>query len=184
MIFDESRINMLKICLFLSVYLFSFSVVSAQTDETINQLTPVPSNIGKFSKRLPRDKNSFFDKDNLKFEISVEPVNLPNNKKAIAIIIKTTYREITFESISDKIVSRLKIYGRITSKDEITDGFFEDFLKEQTNSSDFDNQLDKEVVLRKVFELPDGKYQIGVIVKDWVSGLRGVKVKKFDILNP
>lgn len=175
---------MIRICLILSICFLSFSVVFAQSNETVSLLIPVPSNIGKFSKRLPPNRNRFIEKDNLKFEISVEPVNSPNNRKAIAVEIKTTYKELVFENIGGNETARLKFYGRITSKDKTTDGFFEEHLEELANVDDLVNGSNKQVVLRKVFELPDGIYQIGIIITDSASGMRGVKVKRFNVPLP
>ncbi len=172
------------------IFLFSFVIANAQTSETISELTPVPSNVGKFSGRLPGKK--------LKFDVKVEFINLPDKKNGIALTIQTHYNELIFESIGGKPTSRLSVYGRIISNDKKIDGFFEEKI---TTSIEIDDLIDtrgKFVTLRKVFELPDGKYQTGIIVRDLLSSYdlsyhgdsldsgtsflkRGIKIIKFRI---
>lgn len=129
--------------LILSIILTSFLTVKTQTSEPISQLTPVSSNIGKFSKRLPSNNNRLINTDNLKFNVSAEPINLPNNKKGVAITIKTIYNELVFENIGDVPTTNIRIYGRITSRDKITDGFFEEKLSKSVEISVLKKNLTK-----------------------------------------
>lgn len=173
---------MKQLLLILFVALCSCFVVNAQTSDQVSQLTRVASNIGKFSKRLPPDRNRIINEDNLKFNFLTETINLPDNKKGVAVTIKTIYNEVVFENISDKPTARLNIYGRITSEDKTTDGFFEEKISESAEVSDLTKKnLKKEIVLHKIFELSEGNYQIGVIIRDIASGIRGVKIVKFKI---
>lgn len=175
---------MKKFLLILFISFTSFLVLAkAQTLGTVSQLTPVASNIGRFSKRLPANRNLIINKDNLKFEVLTESINLPDNKKGVAVTIKTIYNEVVFENISDKVTARLEIYGRITSEDKTIDGFFEERLSENVKVADLTKGLNKEIVLHKIFELSEGNYQIGVIFTDIASGIRGVKVIKFKVPN-
>lgn len=187
MTFNDSRINMKRFLLLIFICLISFTVVRTQTSETVSHLIPVASNIGKFSKRLPKLSDRVINKDNLKFLVSAMPVNLPDNKEGVAITIQASSNDVSFEDIGGDPTARLKIYGRITSKDDKTDGFFEEKIEEIATIDELVNSIDKKIVLRKVFELPEGNYQIGVIITDVFSGMRGVKVVKFDIseaINP
>lgn len=169
------------------IFLISFTVlmlffaIDAQTSEQVSRLTPVASNIGKFSKRLSPDRNRIIYEDNLEFEVSTELVTLPENKKGVVVTIKTLYRELVFQPEADKQTTKVKIYGRITSKDKSTDGFFEEIIFESARIEELMKGVNKEIVLRKVFELPKGNYQIGVIVKDIASGNRGIQVSKFKV---
>ena len=154
---------------------------NAQTSETVSELTPVPSNIGEFSKRLPVVRNKIINSDNLKFTVSTELVNLSDNKKGITIVIQVPYKELVFESISGKETTRVSVYGRITSKDKTVDGFFEEKLSEAVDIKELIDVSNKNVTWRKVYELSEGNYQIGIIVKDIISEIRGVKVLRFQI---
>ena len=175
---------MKNILLSLFIFLMFFPVLAnAQNSITVSQLIPVASNIGKFSKRLPANRNRIINRDNLKFEIAADSVNLTDNKKGVAVTIKTIYKEVVFDSIGGKLTGRLNIYGRITSDEQTTDGFFEERLSENVEKDDLVNGHYKEIVLRKIFELPEGNYQIRVIITDITSGMRGVKGVKFRISN-
>ena len=171
---------MRKIFFTVFISVFMFVAINAQTSEQISQLTPVAPNIGKFTKKIPKN-DSYFDPSNLEFEPKVEVINLPEGKKGVAVIIQTHYKEVVFESIGGKYIARLNVYGRIISRDKTIDGFFEERLSETGDIDDLVNGANKHVALRKVFELPEGKFQIGIIVKDIASGNRGIKVIKFQI---
>lgn len=157
------------------------SDVNAQTSEQVSQLIPIASNVGKFSKRLPPDRNRIINKDNLKFKVLVEPTNLPTNKKGVVVTIKISYQELVFTDLGGELTTRVKIYGRVTSKGKSTDGFFEERISEIADINELKKGINKEIVLRKVFELSEETYQIGVIITDVESGIRGVKVLKFKV---
>lgn len=159
--------------------LFAFSIADAQTAEIISELTPVPSNIGKFTKHVPKPQYETRYAEKIKFDVKIDPINLPNGKKAIAITIRITTDELWFENIGGIETARVKFYGRITSKDRQTDGFFEERQDFTMKIEELADGTVKPVVLRRVFDLPEGKYQIGVIVRDIFSGGQRVKIIKF-----
>lgn len=171
------------------IFLFSFVIANAQTSETISELTPVPSNVGKFVGKLPGKS--------LKIAVKTEPINLSGEKWGLALTVQTNYKELNFENIGGQPTTRLTVYGRITSMDKKIDGFFEERVITSVKIDDLLNTREKFVTLRKVFELPAGKYQIGIIVRDHflyefsypgdtllggTSPLkRGIKILKFQI---
>lgn len=158
------------------------STIDAQTAASLSELTPVSSNIGKFTKKVPKYKGILGESYDIKFDVKIENVNLPPAKKAVAVVIETRATELVFEPVSDQPTARTNFYGRITSKDKITDGFFEEKIITEASVEELsDVSKMKSVTLRKVFALPAGKYQIGVIVRDLISGMRGVKIVKFEI---
>ncbi len=163
--------------------LFALSDVNSQKTETVSKLIPVPANIGKFLKYPPKKIRSLIVRTyKIKFDINAERINLADSKKGIAVTIKISNKELGFESIDGKQTARISIYGRITSKNRKIDGFFEEGLDTVVTEEALDNDTNKSpLTLRKVFELPEGKYQIGVIVRDITSGMNGVKIFKFQI---
>jgi hypothetical protein len=161
--------------------LFVSFIVNAQTSETVSKLSPLSANIGKFSKHPPKKiRDLIIGTYKIKFDVSTELINLADGKKGIAVKIKISNKELGFESIGGKQTARISIYGRITSKNRKIDGFFEEGLDTVVTEEELANGTNKSpVTLRKVFELPKGKYQIGVIVRDITSGMHGIKVVKF-----
>ncbi len=162
---------------------FASFAVKAQTAETVSELTPVSSNIGKFTKNVPKYRDSILGISyKIEFAVKVGTVNLPDGKKAVAVIIETRTSELVFETVGGQPTARINVYGRITSKDKTTDGFFEEkIIIGATIEELSDVSKMKSVILRRVFALPAGKYQIGVIVRDIITGMRGVKIIKFQI---
>ena len=165
---------------FLICLLLTALTANAQTAETVSSLTPVSPYIGKFTKNVPRANYATTD-EKIKFDVKIEPVNLPDGKKAVAILIRTSTREIAFINIGGLYTARVNFYARITSKDKKTDGFFEERSETTASVEALANDQVKPVILRKVFALPAGKYQIGVIVRDLIAGGHGVKIVKFEI---
>ena len=162
------------------LFFCSSLIIHAQTSEIVSELTPVPANAKKFSKKLPKNKSIIIIEDDLWFQVIMHFVKLPDGKRAVAVTIETLNQELAFEPTR----ARINIYGRITSEDKVTDGFEEllvvnvDKLKDE---ADFQKIARNPVRLSKVFNLPDGTYQIGVVIKDLVSGNRGIKLVKFQI---
>ena len=147
----------MKTKIFIGLLCLSASLnIKSQTAETTSELTPVPSNIGRFTKNVPKVKNPILDDDQeIRFDVKVEAVNPANGKKAFAVIIQTTNDQLVFENIGGKETARISIYGRITSKDKKTDGFFEEtstITATIEELSDFTKM--KPIFLRKVFALP------------------------------
>jgi hypothetical protein len=160
---------------------FAFLNVNAQTAETISELTPVPSNIGKFTKRARKIRYLDYSPTKVRFDVKIEPVSVSDGKKAVAINIRTKSSEIIFWNMGGVETGVVNFYGRITSKDKKTDGFFEEKITTTATVEELAEGKVKAVILRKVFELPPGKYQIGVIVRDNVSGAHSVKIIKFQV---
>jgi hypothetical protein len=156
---------------------------NAQTAETISKLTPVSSNIGKFTKNVPKIRDSVLGKSyEIKFNVKTEPVNSPSEEKAVAVLIRIDPRELVFENVGGIETATVKFYGRVTSRDEKTDGFFEEILSASATIEELsDVSKLKPVTLRKVFTLTAGKYQIGIIVRDLRTGARR---KDHKISNP
>jgi hypothetical protein len=164
------------------ILFFAFLNIDAQTAETPGNLTPVPLTVGKFTKNVPPEKYAVLKDEKVKFDVKTEPVTLPDGKIAVAVIIQTNARDIVFENIGGAETAKVSFYGRITSKDKKTDGFFEEKLNTTATIEELTDVTKlKPVMIRKVFSLPGGKYQIGVIVRDLISGARGVKIIKFQI---
>ena len=79
---------MKKVLFAILTALISITFVNSQTTETVSDLMPVASNIGKFSERLPAVRNRIINSDNLKFEVAAEITNLPNNEKELLLLFK------------------------------------------------------------------------------------------------
>jgi hypothetical protein len=162
--------------------LFACSIVNSQTSERVSKLTPVFANIGKFSKHPPKKiRDLITGTYKIQFDVSTEPINLADGKKGIAVTIKISNKELGFEPIGGKQTARISIYGRITSKNRKIDGFFEEGFDTVVTEELVSGTNKSPVTFRRVFELPKGKYRIGVIVRDITSGMNGVKVIKFQI---
>lgn len=169
---------------FLILLLFAALTINAQTAETLSELTPIPSNIGKFTKNVPKYKDRILGISyEIKFDVKFESVNLSDGKKAVAVmILANRAEEFVFESLDDVPTARLSVYGRITSKDKSTDGFFEEKSTLIAPLEELNNiPKTRSVISRKVFALPAGNYQIGVIVRDLITKMRGVRIVKFQI---
>ena len=167
---------------FLVLYFFLIVVaVKAQTQESISELTPISAdseNFRDFAKRLSKS-GGWIHSGKLKFNADTQLVTLPNGKKVVVVTIQTMNEELVFESIENKVKSKLRVYGRITSKNKKFDGFFEELkLIEFADDKDLMKLNKSPVLFRKVFELPEGEYQIGIFLHDTInSGKKVIKIE-------
>jgi len=154
---------------------------AAQTSEIISALTPVPAYLGKFSKKMLKG-DSYYEPLRIEFAVKIEPIDLSDGKKGMAVIIQIPHEEIVFDDWADKPKAKINIYARITSKDKTTDGFLEEKINVDTYArADLMKLGEKPVTLRRILALPEGKYRITVIVRDIIANIRGIKDLKFQI---
>ncbi len=172
---------MKQMLLTIFITLFAFSFVKAQTFEVVSELKPIPKKVKKFSKKSPKMSYSIIDETNVEFTAKIDFVNLPNNKKGIAVIVETTNYEFAFQPIGDKLVAKIYVYGRIISEDKRTNGYFEETINVEMNKNDSEKLEKNPITFRKVFALSEGIYKIGIVVRDLQTGYSGIRLIKFQI---
>lgn len=106
---------------------------------------------------------------------------MSDGKKGIAVTIQTSYDQLIFAKEGGKPTAKINIYGRITSKNKKTDSFFEEQLTAIVTIEELSDIRGKSITLRKVFVLPERKYQFGISVGDLYSDYLGIKVMEFQI---
>jgi hypothetical protein len=157
--------------------LFGVFTANAQTAETVDELTALPDNSLSFERLVRTVPKSEFG--NIDLTITTEPIVLPDQTTAVVITIKTIATELVYEDIGGKPQSHLNVYGRITSEDKVTNGYFRERFIAYANPEDIAKSKKQPVTLRKVFRLKKGKYKLGVIFRDRYD--RGIKKIKFEI---
>jgi hypothetical protein len=166
---------------FLTILLAVFVVcsVKAQTSEVISELQPFPKKVRYPSKKFT--VGSIIDEANVNFTADFEVLNLPDGKKGVAIVVRTTNYELAFLPTGDKLTAKAYVFGRIVSENKKISGFFEDTFSVEMNKDEAERLEKNPVIFRKAFALPQGNYIIDVVVGDFASGNRGIRRMKFQI---
>lgn len=170
---------MKKIILISLLIFFGLITSQAQNYETIGILQPLP--IKKTEKSKIKAEENHFEPYGVDFDARTEAVNLPNLTTGFLLIVNIPNRELAFEDKNENSEAYVKIYGRVMSEDKKMGGIFEEKLLIKQNKTTIDKAVKTLITYRKIFELPEGKYKIDILVKDDNTGYRGIQSLKFEI---
>lgn len=101
---------------------------------------------------------------------------------ATEIVSQTTYENLAFEEQMDVLTGQLQYFLRITSeRDRKVLGSIEDTLSVPMNKADKEKLRKQPIVIRKLINLPPGNYIADVVIRDKVTGNRGLRVCRFTV---
>lgn len=157
--------------------------IKAQDSTEVSQLTPcpVPRQLTKSELKKIKDQIiHIFPSEPLKIFVGIEPIILPNEKRASLIKSQMNSYEVVFQDMNNgDFQGRFNFFIRISSIDKRTDGCFE----EKRNFTLKKDEIGRKVWLNynKLFELPKDKYTITFIVRDIQTGMIGVEKITFEV---
>lgn len=111
----------------------------------------------------------------IKAVFEVEPKILKTGETIVLITFKTDTFNVVFEEIDKQITAKINYFGRITSKNQIIDGVFQD----QKILVIDENQLTQlqPITYTKSIQLPKGKYTLDIRISDNSENFAAKKIK-------
>ncbi len=148
--------------------------------EIINNLQRPPQ--VKFSDlQQELSESPVIDNNPLDFALRVDFFRQSDDRVITAFTIQTENKELVFESIGGLPTARMNIFGRIMAVSGKRSGIFEDSVTTSASSEELSEARDKKSVYQKAVALTPGTYKVDVVVRDVVSGNKGIRSIGFTV---
>ncbi len=149
--------------------------------EIINNLQRPPA--VKFSDlQIALTESPVIDYNPLAFDLQVDFFRQSDDSVITTFTIQTENKNLVFEPVGGVQTARMNIFGRIESVAGKRSGIFEDSVTASATTQELSDSLDRKSIYQKAYPLTPGMtYKVDVIVRDVVSGNKGVVRKGFTV---
>jgi GWxTD domain-containing protein len=124
---------------------------------------------------------SSIDNNPLEFNMRVDFFRQSDERVATAFTIQAENKDLVFEEVGGFPTARMNIFGRITAVSGKRSGIFEDSVSTSASSDDLADAKERKSIYQKGIALAPGTYKVDVIVRDVVSGNRGIRSIGFTV---
>jgi GWxTD domain-containing protein len=121
------------------------------------------------------------DNNPLDFALRVDFFRQSDERVVTAFTIQTENKELVFESVGGLPTAKMNIFGRIMAVSGKRSGIFEDSVTTSASSEELSEAKDRKSVYQKAVALTPGTYKVDVVVRDVVSGNKGVRSIGFTV---
>jgi GWxTD domain-containing protein len=149
--------------------------------EIINNLSRPPQvKFGDLEKYIT--ESPVIDNNPLAFDLQVDFFRQSDDSVITTFTIQAENKELSFNDVGGVPTAQMNIYGRIEAVSGKRSGIFEDSVTATSTSQELAASLDRKSIYQKAYPLiPGTTYKVDVIVRDVVSGNRGVVRKGFTV---
>ena len=121
------------------------------------------------------------DNNPLEFEMRVDFFRQSEDRVIATFTVQTNNKDLSFEKSGGLEQAKMNIFGRITAVSGKRSGIFEDSVTTTATSEELAESKDKKSVYQKAVALTPGTYKVDVVVRDVVSGNKGVINQGFTV---
>jgi GWxTD domain-containing protein len=122
------------------------------------------------------------DNNPLGFDLQVDFFRQSDDSVITTFTIQTDNKQLTFSDVGGVPTARMNIFGRIEAVSGKRSGIFEDSVTTNATAQELRDSLDRKSIYQKAYPLTPGTtYKVDVVVRDVVSGNRGVVRKGFTV---
>ncbi len=122
------------------------------------------------------------DNNPLAFDLQVDFFRQSDDSVITTFTIQTENKNLVFEPIGGVPTARMNIFGRIEAVSGKRSGIFEDSVTTNATSAELADSLDRKSIYQKAYPLTPGMtYKVDVVVRDVVSGNKGVVRQGFTV---
>lgn len=121
------------------------------------------------------------DNNPLDFELRVDFFRQSDDRVITAFTLQTENKELTFEPVGGIETARMNIFGRVMSVSGKRSGIFEDSVVATATREELIDAKNRKSVYQKAIALTPGRYKVDVVVRDVVSGNRGIRSIGFEV---
>jgi GWxTD domain-containing protein len=122
-----------------------------------------------------------FDKDPLQFDLRVDFFRQSDDRVIAAFTVQTDNKELSFENSGGLQTAKMNIFGRITAVSGKRSGIFEDSVTASATAAELVEMKGRKSIYQKAVALTPGTYKVDVVVRDVVTGNRGVVNQGFTV---
>lgn len=121
------------------------------------------------------------DNNPLEFDLRVDYFRQSDERVITAFTIQAENSELSFENSGGIQTARMNIFGRITAISNRRSGIFEDSVVASAAPGEIDVTKSQKSVYQKAVALTPGRYKVDVIVRDVVTGSKGIRTIGFEV---
>ncbi|MET0753627.1 MAG: GWxTD domain-containing protein [Pyrinomonadaceae bacterium] len=137
----------------------------------------------KFSdlQELAGGTSGVIDNNPLDFDLRVDFFRQSDDRVVTAFTIQADNKELSFDPVGGLPTAKMNIFGRITAVSGKRSGIFEDSVTTNSTTEELAETKDKKSVYQKAYALTPGTYKVDVVVRDVISGNRGIRSIGFTV---
>ncbi len=133
----------------------------------------------KFGDLLPTANSGVVGDNPLQFDLRIDYFRQADDRVITAFTVQTSNRELKFEHVGGLEQASMNILGLITAVSAKRSGIFEDSVTTNATSAELAETRDRKSVYQKAIALTPGIYKVDVVVRDVVTGKKGIKSLSF-----
>lgn len=137
----------------------------------------------KFSdlQALAGGDSGTIDNNPLDFDLRVDYFRQSDDRVIATFTVQTDNKELVFENVGGLPTAKMNVFGRITAVSGKRSGIFEDSVTASSTGEELAEAKDRKSVYQKAVALTPGTYKVDVVVRDVVSGNKGVVSQGFTV---
>jgi GWxTD domain-containing protein len=125
--------------------------------------------------------DSSIDNNPLEFNMRVDFFRQSDERVVTAFTVQAGNEELVFEDVGGFPTARMNIFGRVTAVSGKRSGIFEDSVSTSASADELKEAKERKSIYQKAIALTPGTYKVDVIVRDVVSGNRGIRSIGFTV---
>lgn len=121
------------------------------------------------------------DNNPLEFDLRVDFFRQSDERVVTAFTVQAENNELVFQDIGGLPTARMNIFGRIVAVSGKRSGIFEDSVTTNATAEELTDAKNRKSVYQKAVALTPGRYKVDVVVRDVVSGNKGIRTIGFEV---
>ncbi|MDQ3129507.1 MAG: GWxTD domain-containing protein [Acidobacteriota bacterium] len=137
----------------------------------------------KFSdlQALAGGDSGTIDNNPLDFDMQVDFFRQSEDRIIATFTVQTENKELVFENSGGLPTAKMNVFGRITAVSGKRSGIFEDSVTTNATGEELAEAKERKSIYQTAVALTPGTYKVDVVVRDVVSGNKGVVSKGFTV---
>jgi len=121
------------------------------------------------------------DNNPLEFDMRVDFFRQSDERVVTAFTVQTENKELSFDRVGGLETARMNIFGRIMAVSGKRSGIFEDSVTTNATTEELVEAKARKSIYQKAVALTPGTYKVDVVVRDVVTGNRGIRSIGFTV---
>lgn len=121
------------------------------------------------------------DNNPLEFDLRVDFFRQSDERVVTAFTIQADNSELSFENSGGLLSAKMNIFGRIMAVSGKRSGIFEDSVVANASPEEIEVTKNQKSVYQKAVALTPGRYKVDVVVRDVVTGSKGIRTIGFEV---
>ena len=135
----------------------------------------------KFSDLQSATDSGVIDNNPLEFDMRVDFFRQSDDRVITAFTVQASNKELVFDSVGGIPTARMNIFGKIQAVSGKRSGIFEDSVTTNATEQELAEAKDRKSIYQKAIALAPGTYKVDVVVRDVVSGNKGIRSIGFTV---